>query len=326
MEQKLYHRERYLQRLRPFYHDDDIIKVITGVRRCGKSCLMATAAEELRESGVAEKDVLCLDLDSKRYRKVATPDQLEEAIDALVSDEDPKYLFIDEVQNVDGFEEVVNAYRNDGGFSVFLTGSNSYLLSGELATKLTGRYVEAEMFTLGFSEHLGMKGFLGQQLLPDAQEFERWLSFGDFPRALSIVDTEAKDAYVRDVVDQIFEKDIRGRKKIRNRIAFERAMSYAINNFGATTNLTNIVAYLGNCDEHQVQGRALPDGRGRRLPGRADRIRRAGRHHRCERDARREGLRRGICRPGCADRDHRGRRQHRRQVPVRAQEVLLHAG
>lgn len=257
MENKLYRRERYLEKLRPFYRDDDIIKVITGVRRCGKSCLMATAAEELKSSGVAEKDVLYLDLDSKRYRKVATPDQLEEAIDALVMDDDPKYLFIDEVQNVDGFEEVVNAYRNDGGFSIFLTGSNSYLLSGELATKLTGRYVEAEMFTLGFSEHLGMKQFLGLPMLPDAQEFEQWLAYGGFPRALRIADPSAKDAYVRDVVDQIFEKDIRARKKIRNRIAFERAMSYAINNFGATTNLTNIVDYLGNVEGVTVKKQTL---------------------------------------------------------------------
>ena len=257
MEKKLYRRERYLEKLRPFYHDDDIIKVITGVRRCGKSCLMATVAEELKEGGVPEKDVLYLDLDSKEYRKVTTPAQLESAIDALVGDGDPKYLFVDEVQNVEGFEGVVNAYRNDGGFSVFLTGSNSYLLSGELATKLTGRYVELEMFTLGFSEHLGMKEFLGLPLEPDAQEFERWLSFGGFPRALRIEDDAAKDDYVRDVVGQIFEKDIRGRKKIRNRIAFERSMAYAVNNFGATTNLTNIVGYLGNVEGVKVKKQTL---------------------------------------------------------------------
>ena len=257
MGQKLYRRERYLQRLRPFYHDDDIIKVITGMRRCGKSCLMATVAEELVASGVPEKDVLFLDLDSKPYRYTTTPDQLETAIDSLVLDGDPKYLFIDEIQNVDGFESVVNAYRNDGGFSVFLTGSNSYLLSGELATKLTGRYVEAEMFTLGFSEHLGMKRFLGLGLSSDAQEFEQWLSFGGFPRALHIADPSAKDDYVRDVVDQVFEKDIRARRKIRNRIAFERSMAYAINNFGATTNLTNITSYLDNVEHVKVKKQTL---------------------------------------------------------------------
>ena len=257
MESKLYRRERYLAKLRPFYRDDDIIKVITGVRRCGKSCLMATVAEELKEGGVPEKDVIYLDLDSKEHKSISSPEQLESAIDSLVVDGDLKYLFIDEVQNVDGFERVVNAYRNDGGFSVFLTGSNSYLLSGELATKLTGRYVEIEMFTLGFSEHLGMKVFLGLPIAPDVQEFEQWLSFGGFPRALRIEDAVAKDDYVRDVVDQVFEKDIRGRRKIRNRIAFERSMAYAINNFGATTNLTNIVDYLANAEGVTVKKQTL---------------------------------------------------------------------
>ncbi|WP_455164414.1 AAA family ATPase [Slackia exigua] len=158
--------------------------------------------------GCLRKDIVYLDLDSKRYRKVKSPDQLEGVIKGLATDGDLKYLFIDEVQNVSGFEEVVNAYRNDGGFSIFLTGSNSYLLSGELATKLTGRYVEVEMFTLGFSEYLGMKGFLGQPAESDAQEFERWLSRGGFPHGLLFRDDEARDDYVRNVVDQIFEKDI----------------------------------------------------------------------------------------------------------------------
>lgn len=103
MGKKLYRRERYLEKIRPFYNDDDIIKVITGVRRCGKSCLVATVAEELVESGVPEKDIAFIDLDSRKHRSVATPSQLESAIDALVDDGGEKYLFIDEVQNVKGF-------------------------------------------------------------------------------------------------------------------------------------------------------------------------------------------------------------------------------
>ena len=259
MKNNLYKRERYLSRLRPFFHDDDIIKVITGVRRCGKSCLMKTVASELVESGTPGKDILYLDLDSKQYRNVVTPGQLESAIDALVYDDSPKYLFIDEVQNVDGFESVINAYRNDGGFSIFLTGSNSYLLSGELATKLTGRYTELEMFTLGFSEYLGMKAYFGLPVASDAQEFEQWLAYGGFPRSLRIADVSAKDAYVRDVVELIIEKDIRGRKKIRNRLAFERTMAYAINNFGAPTNLTNIVNHLGSVEHVKVKKQTLSD-------------------------------------------------------------------
>jgi predicted AAA+ superfamily ATPase len=113
------------------------------------------------------------------------------------------------------------------------------------------------MFTLGFSEYLDMKRFLRLELGPDAQEFEQWLAFGGFPRALRIADPSAKDDYVRDVVDQVFEKDIRARRKIRNRIAFERSMAYAINNFGATTNLTNITGYLDNVEHVTVKKQTL---------------------------------------------------------------------
>ncbi len=130
-------------------------------------------------------------------------------------------------------------------------------MSGELATKLTGRYVETEMFALGFSEYLGMKAFLGMEPMTDAQEFEQWLAFGGFPRALRIDEGVAKGAYVRDVIGQIFEKDIRSRKRIRNRAAFERSTSYVINNFGATTSLTNIVGYLDSVEGVKIKKQTL---------------------------------------------------------------------
>ena len=159
---KLYRREQYLKKIRPFY-DDDIIKVITGIRRCGKSSLMETVIEELEERGVSDKDIVYLDLEKRGNRSIKTPGQLEAAIEKRLLDDDFKYLFIDEVQNVEGYEEVVNAYNADGGFSIFITGSNSYLLSGELMTKLTGRYVEFEMLPLSFAEYLGMKRHLARR-------------------------------------------------------------------------------------------------------------------------------------------------------------------
>ena len=116
---------------------------------------METVIEELKERGVPDKDIVYLDLEKRGNRSIKTPDQLEAAIEKRLADDDFKYLFIDEVQNVEGYEEVVNAYNADGGFSIFITGSNSYLLSGELMTKLTGRYVEFEMFPLSFAEYWG---------------------------------------------------------------------------------------------------------------------------------------------------------------------------
>ena len=138
---KLYKREKYLSKIRGFYHSNDIIKVITGIRRCGKSSLMQMISEELIESGVDKRNIVYINLDKKGYRKIKNTDELESLIDSLSDGlKGDKYLFIDEVQNVEGFEELINAYRDEGDYSIFITGSNSYLLSGELATILTGRY------------------------------------------------------------------------------------------------------------------------------------------------------------------------------------------
>lgn len=253
---KLFHREQYLKIIRPFYNDD-LIKVITGIRRCGKSCLMATIAEELRERGVEDKDIVYLDLDKRGNRSIKTPEQLEEKIESLLADDEFKYLFIDEVQNVRGFEEVVNAYNSDGGFSIFITGSNSYLLSGELMTKLTGRYVEFEMFTLSFSEFLDMKGFMGKEVGDARIEFDEYLRYGGFPRSLEYDDPEAKARYIEDVVGQIVDKDIRSRNKIRNIDTFNRVMTYVINNYGAPTSLTNLHGYFTKTEHIAVERRTI---------------------------------------------------------------------
>ena len=109
----LYIRENYLKKIRGFYHADDLIKVITGVRRCGKSSLMQMIANELKASGIVESRIIYLDLDKREYRNVATADQLESLIMSKCETEEMKYLFIDEVQNVKDFETVVNVYRPD---------------------------------------------------------------------------------------------------------------------------------------------------------------------------------------------------------------------
>lgn len=222
-----------------------MIKVITGIRRCGKSCLMHTIEEELREAGVPDSNIAYFDLDRYGFRSVKTPEQLEALIEPLLQVEGLKYLFIDEVQNVAGFEDVINEFRSEGGFSIFVTGSNSYLLSGELMTKLTGRFIEIEMQTLDFREYCDMKRFLGQEVSPNlATELDTYIVEGGFPKALDYPELAAKRAYTRSVVEEIFQKDIKRRVKIRNVSLFNLVRDYVINNFGATTSLTNILSDL----------------------------------------------------------------------------------
>ena len=248
---RVYKRENYLRPIRGFYHDSDLIKVITGVRRCGKSCLMESIAQELHENGIDDNHIVYLDLDLRKYRKIKTVDQLEKLIDERTPKEGLTYLFIDEVQNVTEFEEVVNAFREEGRHSIFITGSNSYLLSGELVTKLTGRYIEFEMFPLTFDEYLGMKEFLGKTISHDVvAEFDEFLRQGGFPKALQYDNPEDRKTYISSVIAEIFQKDIKKRIKIRNVAAFQSVQTYLINNFGATTSLTNLLEDMDKSGIH----------------------------------------------------------------------------
>jgi len=236
-----YPRENFLKKIRDFYHDTDIIKVITGVRRCGKSCIMETIAGELKESGIPTDRLYFFDLDSKAYHKILKAEQLEALLESIPPVSETKYLFIDEIQNVKGFEIILNSLRRTNEWSIFITGSNSYLLSGELITKLTGRYIEFEMFPLSFEEYEGIKEFYGKAIASDRQEeLQNYILEGGFPRTIQIDSISAKRRYVQSVIDEIFEKDIRRRLKIRNKNTFETVQKYIINNFGATTSLKSL--------------------------------------------------------------------------------------
>lgn len=244
LHEDLYFREKYLNKIRGFYHETEIIKVITGVRRCGKSSLMQMVMKELLDSGIKEDNIFYFNLDKRPYFELTTAKQLDRLIEENVKGEGTKYLFIDEIQNIMNFEPVINAWREEGNISIFLTGSNSYLLSGELATKLTGRYIELDMYPLTFEEYLNMKQFLSIPLSDDLQELSNFIYDGGFPYALKLRTPEAKKEYTQDLIEEIFQKDIRKRLKIRNRVAFDEIMKYFIANFGAPTNLTNIVSDL----------------------------------------------------------------------------------
>ena len=238
---ELYRRENYMKKIHGFYHAPDIIKVITGVRRCGKSSLMQMIADELRAGGTEDSQIIFLNLDKRGYRKIKTADQLDELIASFPKAAGITYLFIDEIQNVKDFEEVVNAYREEGDYSIFITGSNSYLLSGELVTKLTGRYVELEMFPLTFDEYLGMKAFYGKPVDANLSvELNRYILEGGFPRTVLLDELADKRSYTQSVVSEIFEKDIRKRAKIKDKEAFEAVRHFIINNFGATTSISSL--------------------------------------------------------------------------------------
>ncbi len=242
---KLYRRENYLSKIRGFYHDTGMIKVISGVRRSGKSSLMHTIAEELEENGTPVENIVFIDLKKRGYRGINTPSGLEKVIDEKCNSDGVKYLFIDEIQNVEGFESVIESYRLEEEYSIFITGSNSYMLSGELSTILTGRYIEFEMFTLTFEEYLKMKEFYKKPISPNlTEELDKYILEGGFPKALDYERIEDKRQYVKSVIKEIYAKDIQKRVKIRNVEVFDKVQTYIINNFGAQTSIPNILNEL----------------------------------------------------------------------------------
>lgn len=243
MFKNVYPREKYLNKIRPFY-DSDIIKVITGIRRCGKSFILRSIMNELLERGIEEKQIIYIPLDRRGYKNIKTPEELELKIESMLGKEDKYYLFIDEVQNVFGFESVVHAYAEEG-YSIFITGSNSYLLSDEISTKLTGRYLNFETFTLDFSEYLDMKSFFKKDINQDQYlEFEEYVVNGGFPKTLEFDDIPTRQTYTRGIISEIFEKDVKTRKKIRNVPVYERVQTFLLNNYSAPFSLNNLLKCL----------------------------------------------------------------------------------
>lgn len=253
---KIYKREKYLKKIRAFYQSD-IVKVITGIRRCGKSTILNLIIEELiQEHKIEINKILHFNLNEKRYiNSITTPKKLENLIDQHIIDENGfYYLFIDEVQNVKGFEKVIVGLVETKRFSIFITGSNSYLLSDEIGTKLTSRYINFEIFPLDFLEYIEMKQLNDLPVNSDLKlEFDEYIFNGGFPKALEFSDNLSKQTYIESVIEEIFDKDIRRRSKIRNKEVFDAVTTYIVNNYGATFSMKNIHNYFVNQEKINIK-------------------------------------------------------------------------
>lgn len=254
---KIYKRETYLNKIRGFYDDDETIKVIVGIRRCGKSYLLKSIIEELKSKGVNEKDIICIRLDKRPYKSIKTPVELENVIESFITDDDFKYVFIDEVQNVKGYEEVIDSYRGEGNMSIFITGSNSYLLSGELSTKLTGRKIEIEMMPLNFFEYVDMKRFYKKEINSNIYiEFQEYIRDGGFPGSIKYDNHDDKVRYTQNIISDIFKKDIKPNEKIKNPELFSTIQTFVVNNFGSMISVSSIRDYYKgkniNIDERTI--------------------------------------------------------------------------
>lgn len=236
-------RELYLNRIRKYY-DIDLIKVITGIRRCGKSKLLECIIEELISGGVAYDHIIYFNFEDIEYEEIDTAKKLNEEVKAKISDEDKYYIMLDEIQHVNQFEKAIASFKATLNVSVFVTGSNSKLLSGELATLLTGRTVEFELQPFSFFEIKEYYDVNGREFNDDViYDYIKW---GGFPQRFELDNENEVRRYLMSLYDSIVNKDIIVRSDNFDKKMFEDVSTYIIANAGKEYSVDNIVNYYNN--------------------------------------------------------------------------------
>ena len=251
-------RPLYISKITP-YIEAPFVKVLTGIRRCGKSTILKMVAEELRKRGVSDKQILSYSFDSMQHEDIKTAKLLYDAVKQQLVPRDKTYLLLDEIQEVDSWEKAVNSFMTDFDVDIYVTGSNSRMLSSEISTYLTGRYISISVFPLSFSEYmefrknyseLAMDSDTGNLLttkLSQNEEFARYLRFGGFP-AIHLQEYSLDEAYsiVHDIYNSTIYTDIVKRNQIRKIDQLERIVEFAFDNVGRVFSAASIAKYLKN--------------------------------------------------------------------------------
>jgi len=233
----MYIRESYIDDLLR-HKDHDYIKVVTGIRRCGKSTLLNQYQDRLRMMGVPKERIIALNLEDYDNEKYKNPKELHRFILDQVNGDLNYYVFLDEIQVVPEFEHVLASLNLRKNLDIYITGSNAYLLSGELATFLSGRYVELLIFPLSFKEFFEYQGGNSRE------QFQAYLNRGGFPYAVTVEDTKTFKDYIQGVMNTIIVKDIMGRKKMTDSLLLESIAKFLFSNVGSLVTIKKISDYL----------------------------------------------------------------------------------
>ena len=236
-------RADYINAITPFI-DTPLVKILAGVRRSGKSTILDMMKELLREKGIAEDHII-----SRKYTDMDvdlnfTAKDMYAELKALIVDNNKYYIFLDELQEIDGWEKVVNNLLENENTDIYVTGSNSKLMSSEISTYLSGRYVQIPVYTLSFAEYLQFKNIN----ISDAHNaFDDYLRFGGFP-IVGISNFDQHSAYqvVEGIYSAVISRDIARRHKISNQELFDRVVLYIVENVGKTFSANSIVKFLKN--------------------------------------------------------------------------------
>ena len=238
-------RDLYLDKIRPFI-DKPFIKVITGIRRCGKSTILMMIKEEILDKGIDDSNIVYINFESMLYSDIDNSKKLYSYVKDQVKNSNKYYLFFDEIQEVKDWEKSINSFLIDFDCDIYITGSNSKLLSSELATYLTGRYVEINVNTLSFGEYLDFREQVNHiEDINTREELKRFIRLGGFP-AVHTGNYDIESAYkiVSDIYSSALLRDTIQRYKIRNIELLERIVKFVFDNVGNTFSANNIAKYF----------------------------------------------------------------------------------
>ncbi len=242
-------REIYLSKIRPFY-EQDLIKVIMGIRRCGKSVLLLQIIDELKEKGIEEKQIIYINFENEDYNFIKNDIDLHNYIKEKIINKEKYYLFFDEIQNVKAWEKAINSFKSSKNVSIFITGSNSDLLSGELATHLAGRYVSFKIYPLTFSEVCELKNIKERKDIEEA--FNDYITWGGMPQRFMLTDEMQTKTYLSDIYDSIVVKDIVKRFGIKDLDLFNRIVEYIVTTPSQNFSAESLSNYFANKDDREV--------------------------------------------------------------------------
>ena len=227
-------RDEYLNVLKRF-KDKALIKVITGIRRCGKSTLLEMFQEYLKENGVKESQIISINLEDLEYNFITDYMTLYKYINDKLKEKKKYYIFIDEVQKIDGFQKAVDSLYIKKNVDLYITGSNANLLSSELATLLSGRYIEVKMLPLSFKEYKDAYEDLNNEEL-----YQKYISLGSLPYTTSLNTEDDVSMYLSSVYNDIIIKDVMTRKKIQDETMLRNVANFAMDNIGSLVSTNNI--------------------------------------------------------------------------------------
>lgn len=248
-------REDYLKLLRPYY-DVDLIKVITGIRRSGKSVLMETVKDELLSKGVSGSHIISINLEDLDYSFITSIKDMHDEIKSRIVDDQKYYIFLDEIQHLENFEKLLASLKAKFNCSIFVTGSDSTMLSGELATLLTGRTVEFEVFPFSFKESVD---YLELNKIPcNPDDFIKdYIKWGGFPLRFSFREENSIKRFLDNLYSNIVNRDIVKKSSKIDRKAFKDISLYIMSNAGKEFSAENIAAYYSAKNKGSVSARTI---------------------------------------------------------------------